>query len=73
MDKVKKKVLLDLFGSPGAVLPIVAGMSAWVLSWAIDGNTLLNLGGLVGVLGGAGFLATRLIFGLERITENAFQ
>jgi hypothetical protein len=73
MDKVRKKVLLDLFGSPGTVLPIVAGMSAWVLSWAIDGNTLLNLGGLVGVLGGAGLLATRLIFGLERITEKAFQ
>ena len=44
-----------------------------MLSWAIDGNAMLNLGGLVGVLGGCGFLATRLIFGLERITENAFQ
>lgn len=44
-----------------------------MLSWAIDGNTLLNLGGLVGLLGGVGFLATRLIFGLERITEKAFQ
>jgi len=73
MDKVKKKVLLDLFGSPATVLPIVAGMSAWLLSWAVDGNTMLNLGGMVGVLGGVGFLATRLIFGLEKITENAFQ
>jgi hypothetical protein len=27
----------------------------------------------VGVLGGVGFLATRLIFQLERITENAYQ
>ncbi|MEO8496310.1 MAG: hypothetical protein ABI614_14670 [Planctomycetota bacterium] len=44
-----------------------------MLSWAVAGSTLLNLGGLVGVLGGIGFLATRLIFGLERITENAFQ
>ena len=73
MDKVQRKVLLDLFASPWSVIPIAAGVSAWMLSWAIDGNTALNLGGMIGVMGGVGMMATRLIFGLEKITEDAFR
>ena len=72
MDEIKKKVLLDLFAAPSTVLPIVGGVSAWMLSWAVAGSTWLSLGGLIGVLGGLGMLATRLIFGLEKITEDAF-
>ena len=73
MDNVQKKVLLDLFAAPSTVIPIVGGLSAWMLSWAIDSSWWLNLGGLIGVLGGAGLLATRLIFGLESITEDAYR
>jgi hypothetical protein len=73
MDNVQKKVLLDLFAAPSTIVPIVGGLSAWMLSWAIDGSWWLNLGGLVAVLGGAGLLATRLIFGLESITEDAYR
>lgn len=72
MDKVQRKVLLDLFASPWSVIPIAAGLSAWMLSWAIDGSAAMNLGGLIGVVGGIGVMATRLIFGLEQITEDAF-
>lgn len=71
MDSVKKKVLLDLFVSPWTVVPIVGGMSAWLLSWGIDGNTTLNLIGLVGVMAGLGIQATRLIFGIEELTAKA--
>lgn len=73
MDKVQRKVLLDLFASPWSVIPIAAGLSAWMLSWAIDGSVAMNLGGLIGVVGGVGVMATRLIFGLEQITEDAFK
>jgi hypothetical protein len=72
MDEVKKKVLLDLFVSPWTVLPVAGGISAWLLSWAVDGSAALNVAGLVGVLGGLGMLATRLIFGLEEITHDAY-
>lgn len=73
MDAVKRKVLLDLFASPATVVPMVGGLSAWLLSWGMDGNLWLNLAGLAGVLGGVGLTATRLIFGLEEITQNAYE
>ncbi len=72
MDDVKKKVLLDLFAAPSTVIPIVGGLSSWMMSWAMDGSVLFSTAGLVGVLGGLGMLATRLIFGLEKITEDAY-
>ncbi|MEZ6087314.1 MAG: hypothetical protein R3C05_04655 [Pirellulaceae bacterium] len=73
MDKVRKKVLLDLFASPWSVIPIAGGMSAWLLSWAMDGQMGLNMAGLIGVMGGIGVMATRVIFGLEKITQDAFE
>ncbi|MCO6046450.1 hypothetical protein NG895_21335 [Aeoliella sp. ICT_H6.2] len=71
MDDVKKKVLLDLFVSPWTVVPIVGGLSAFLLSWGMDGSTALNLVGLAGVLAGLGIQASRLIFGIEELTEKA--
>ncbi|PQO41888.1 hypothetical protein [Blastopirellula marina] len=71
MDDVKKKVLLDLFASPWVIVPLVGGLSAWLLSWGMDGNTTLNMVGLAGVLAGMGIQASRLIFGIEDLTKKA--
>ncbi len=71
MDQVKRKVLLDLFVSPWTLVPIVGGLSSWMLSWGAGGNTTLNLIGLAGVVIGAGIQASRLIFGIEELTEQA--
>jgi paraquat-inducible protein B len=43
-------------------LPLVAGASAWLISWAANGVTSLNIAGLALVLGGVGWMATRFIF-----------
>ncbi|MFV1964193.1 MAG: hypothetical protein ACC628_02130 [Pirellulaceae bacterium] len=72
MDEVKKRILLDLFVSPWAVLPVAGGLSAWMVSWAVGGSSFLNMAGLAGVLGGVGALASRLIVGLEDITHKAY-
>ena len=73
MDDVKKKVLLDLFASPVTLLPVVAGTTALLASWAFGGVGMLTLGGIAGVLGGIGMFATRIIFGLEKLTNQAYQ
>lgn len=72
MDEVKKKVYLEIFASPETLLPVAGGITALMLSWAVGGNNAMNFAGLAGILGGAGMMATRLILGLERITQQAY-
>jgi len=73
MDDVKKKVLLDLFASPVTLLPVVVGATALLASWAGIGGTTLALAGVAGVLGGIGMFATRIVFGLDKLTNRAYE
>ena len=73
MDEVKRKVLLDLFASPGTLLPIAGGLTLLLTSWATGGNAVFNFGGVAGILGGVGVFATRMILGLEGLTDRAYQ
>ncbi len=72
MDDVKRKVYLDLFATPGTLLPVAGGLTAWIASWALGGDATLNFAGLAGVLTGIGIMSTRLILGLEQITQRAY-
>jgi len=73
LDEVRQKVLLDLFASPGTLIPIVVGLSALMLSWAIGGDATASAVGIVGVMGGAGHFASRLVLGLESMTQRAYE
>lgn len=74
MDDVKRKVYLDLFASPGTLLPIAGGLTALLAAWAMPGSQeWLAVGGVAGVLGGLGIFASRLVFGLEKLTNRAYQ
>ncbi len=73
MDDVKRKVLLDLFASPLTLLPVVGGITALLASWAMGGDPVLTFGGLAGVLGGIGMFSSRIIFGLEKMTNQAYE
>lgn len=71
-DDVRRKVWLDIFASPGTLLPMAGGLTALMASWAMGGDPTLTFAGLAGVLGGFGVMASRLILGLERITHDAY-
>lgn len=73
MDVVKRKVLLDLFASPSTLLPVAGGLTLLMGSWALGGVGLVTFAGLASLLAGVGMFATRFIFGLEQITERAYQ
>lgn len=73
MDSVKRKVISELFLAPSVVLPIVGGISAGLLSWASAGNSYLTGAAVAGILGGVGWMLTRMIFKVEDITEAAMK
>ena len=71
MDEVKRKVYLDLFASPLTLIPLAVGLTSLMASWATGGNLTLTLAGIVGVLGSVGITISRMILGLEGITDRA--
>jgi hypothetical protein len=73
LDEVRQKVMLDLFASPGTLIPVVAGASALLLSWAIGGDATANAIGIIGIMGGIGHFASRLVLGLESMTQRAYE
>lgn len=73
MDEIKSRVLRSIFASPASLVPMAAGVSALMSSWAMGGNIYLTAAGVVGMVGGLGLMAYRWTFGIERLTERAFE
>lgn len=71
-DAVRRKVLLDIFAAPTSLLPVAGGLTALMASWATGGDATMTFAGIAGVLSGIGILASRLILGLDKLTENAY-
>jgi hypothetical protein len=73
-QRVRKKVLLDLVAAPVTVIPAALGASLLAVAWAVDqhGAALAFLG-MSGILAALGTLATRWVFGAERMVERAMR
>lgn len=67
------KAITNLLGEPSVLIPFVTGSTIASITWAIDGSPLMLFGGVAGSLIGAGIFATKVIFGLEKITEDAYE
>jgi hypothetical protein len=73
VESVKRKVISEIFFAPSVVIPIVGGITAGLLSWAVDGSQILTMASGAGILGGIGWMLTRMIFKVEDITEQVMQ
>jgi hypothetical protein len=72
MDDIKKKVYLDIFATPGTLLPMAGGLTSLLASWAVGGDAMLAFVGVAGILASLGVTATRLILGIDKITRDAY-
>ncbi len=70
MSDLRSRIASELLWAPSVVLPVVAGASSWLVSWAANGITSLTVAGLVLVLGGVGWLATRTIFYADEVAAK---
>ena len=72
--KLRKKVLLGLFTSPVTLVPFILGTTLLAAALAFSHEPgIMAFGGLVGVLGAAGILVTRLLLGTEGLTQEAIE
>ena len=70
LNGFRSRIASELLWAPSVALPLVAGASAWLISWAASGVTSLNVLGLALVLGGVGWLATRVIFLVDNVAAK---
>ncbi len=70
MTDFRSRIASELLWAPSVVLPMVAGASAWLVSWGSGGVNSLNVAGLAFVLGGVGWLATRVIFYADEVAAK---
>jgi len=69
---LKSQVIIDLFASPVAVIPIAVGLTATLFSWAFGGQSTLGFYGILTALAGVGAGATRFFLFKDEIIEKAF-
>src|SRR5262245_11592904 len=61
-SKLRKRVLLRMFGSPVVMAPFVLGMTAFTAVWAMGSTFAIGLfAGISGLLASAGTVMTRLL------------
>jgi len=71
-EQVKQKIINDLVVTPLVIGPTMIGLTALMFGWAVASSTLAFLG-FGAVLAGLGVFSTKLIFGLDSITKNAYE
>jgi hypothetical protein len=73
-NRVRNKVLLDLLAGPATVIPAALGATLLAVAWAVDQHAAaLAFLGVSSLLASVGTVATRWIFGAERMTARAMQ
>jgi hypothetical protein len=68
---LKDRVAFNLLTHPITLWPVVGGVTAVAAGWAFAVPALI-FGGIVGVLGGVGHFATRILTGAEGVEDDAF-
>ncbi len=68
---LKDRVAYNLMTHPMTLWPVVGGVTAVAAGWAVAVPALM-FGGVVGVLGGIGHFATRILSGADGVEDEAY-
>jgi len=72
--KLRRKTLLNVVATPLTVVPFLAGMTAFVASWASGVRTDLGIfAAIAGLLGSVGVFFTRLLLGGDTYAKRALE
>ena len=71
-EETSKQLYLDLFVSRSVLIPVFFGLQASIFGWLL-GSMLTVAGGFLTALFGLGIFGTRLVFGLDKLAQEAQQ
>lgn len=71
-DEIKNRVLLDLFATPSTMVPFFGGLTMLILAWVMGWGIMLGAS-VISTCLGVGIFLTKFIFGLDKITQAAYQ
>jgi murein L,D-transpeptidase YcbB/YkuD len=71
VDKIKKRILIDLFVTPYALFPFIGGCSLLMLAWATKVYGIFAFGGFIGCVLGIGVALTNFLFNIDKFSEKA--
>jgi len=73
VDKIRQKILLDLFITPYSLFPFIGGCSLLMLAWATKVYGIFAFGGFIGCVLGIGVALTNFLFNIDKFSEKAVQ
>lgn len=65
--------MIDLIVSPQSVVPITAGASLMMFSWAFGLGAFWSFAGFVSIIAGIGAIANNFIFNLDKVNKKAVE
>lgn len=73
VDKIRKRILVELFVTPYALFPFIGGCSLLMLAWATKAYGVFAFGGFISCVLGVGIALTNFLLNIDKFSEKALE